>query len=263
MRYFAFSDIHGQGKHFDKIMKFLDQQEGEIKCIFLGDACDRGPDGYEIMWKLLNDERVIYLKGNHEDMFVKACWEFIEHAEEEGCSPTELARRLDWDIRNIGYSEAINLCLWNGGQPTLNAWLRASCPLRLLRRLEQLPLQATVLISDAKGWPVRYIDMCHAGCIEDEWEDSDKHALLWDRTHFSAKWDPADNIPHMLIHGHTPTEHLSQYAWDASHKECMSHKPVMYSDGTKMDIDTGVFYTGAISVVELDTLNITTFREDD
>ena len=35
---------------------------------FLGDGGDRGPDGIRCIQRLLSDPRIIYIKGNHEQM---------------------------------------------------------------------------------------------------------------------------------------------------------------------------------------------------
>jgi serine/threonine protein phosphatase 1 len=74
MKHYVMSDIHGMGSLFDEVMSFLNEQD-EYQLIFLGDACDRGTDGYRIMKSLLENPNVIYLKGNHEDLFVKAVHE--------------------------------------------------------------------------------------------------------------------------------------------------------------------------------------------
>ena len=67
MKTVAFSDLHGNYKVWKAIQNYYDKDD---VLIFLGDACDRGPDGIKIMLELLQDDRVIYLKGNHEDMFL-------------------------------------------------------------------------------------------------------------------------------------------------------------------------------------------------
>ena len=53
MKVYAFSDIHGQGELFDLIVEFMERDHTQYLCYFLGDACDRGPDGYRIMEHLL------------------------------------------------------------------------------------------------------------------------------------------------------------------------------------------------------------------
>ena len=45
------SDIHGMGGLWEQVKEELEQEETTL--IFLGDACDRGPDGYKIMKEML------------------------------------------------------------------------------------------------------------------------------------------------------------------------------------------------------------------
>ena len=67
MKTVAFSDLHGNYNLWTKIKNYYAPDD---VLIFLGDACDRGPDGIKIMLEMLSDKRIIYLKGNHEDMFL-------------------------------------------------------------------------------------------------------------------------------------------------------------------------------------------------
>ena len=61
---YAFTDLHGMYPLWEQIRDFCDESD---KLIFLGDACDRGDDGLKIIKELLQDKRVTYIKGNHED----------------------------------------------------------------------------------------------------------------------------------------------------------------------------------------------------
>ena len=64
-RTFACSDLHGQLDLWKQIKSFLNPED---TVYFLGDAGDRGPDGWELIKAIANDSQVVYLKGNHEDM---------------------------------------------------------------------------------------------------------------------------------------------------------------------------------------------------
>ena len=260
---FAFSDIHGMGNCFDRVMKYLDSQTAEYKCFFLGDACDRGPDGYRIMKELLARPDITYIKGNHEDMFVKACHAYIDTAEEEGYTPSEYARMNDWDMSMVLHDFDIDICISNGGLLTLNAWLRDGCPRKILRDIENLPLKAQFVVEDFLGNCVRVIDMCHAGCIEAEWDNDIAEGMLWDRSHFSAPWNPNDDIPHILVHGHTPTRHLSRYVFIPDLPASQRNQPIEYADKTKWDIDVAVFSTNIACMVELTEMKIIKFYPED
>jgi serine/threonine protein phosphatase 1 len=75
-RIFAVGDIHGCRKKLEDLLIKIDwRPENHEELIFLGDYIDRGPDSFGVVEKVLElknkwRERVIALKGNHEQMFV-------------------------------------------------------------------------------------------------------------------------------------------------------------------------------------------------
>ena len=86
---FYFTDIHGQLPLFNRIMQFIQEQDEDATIIYGGDACDRGPEGYAIMNALLDNPQVVYLKGNHEDMFVRAARALLVYLpEDDSFDPT-------------------------------------------------------------------------------------------------------------------------------------------------------------------------------
>ena len=74
MKYFVVSDIHGHFKILYKVLKkkgFFESEDAIL--IVCGDAFDRGRETVELLnfllW-LLSKKRLIYIKGNHDDMFL-------------------------------------------------------------------------------------------------------------------------------------------------------------------------------------------------
>lgn len=67
MSVYALSDLHGSYPLWRKVRDFL---EPDDTLYFLGDAADRGKNGWQIIKELLNDERVEYIRGNHEQMLM-------------------------------------------------------------------------------------------------------------------------------------------------------------------------------------------------
>ena len=63
------TDLHGNYNLWEQIKAFLQEDD---TLIFLGDAIDRGSRGFEIFMEMLEDPRVVYLKGNHEDMMYES-----------------------------------------------------------------------------------------------------------------------------------------------------------------------------------------------
>ena len=78
MSVYAVSDLHGMYSLYEKICAKLNPED---KVIFLGDAGDRGPNGWKLIRVILDNSQWIYLKGNHEDMLIKAIDETKEFDE--------------------------------------------------------------------------------------------------------------------------------------------------------------------------------------
>lgn len=230
MEQFVFSDIHGNSKLFWQIYDWLNARPEYWRCYFLGDANDRGPDGYEIMKILLRDHRFVYIKGNHEDMFCKAA-RVLKSYKTVGADL--------WEIYQ-GYDEDVDICLRNDGIFTLNDWIKDGMPMSIIKELEQLPEHIEIVNDSGLT-----IDLSHAGHMIDESDD-----FIWSRKHFLEKWDKG-----LMIHGHTPIHYLRRLV-DVSTK---SMEPAFYKDGTKLDLDTACFSSGIINVVDLNTLKHTKF----
>lgn len=72
MNYFAFGDIHGQFFKLKALRKRLNIKPGD-KLVFLGDYIDRGDMSFEVIELLIAYSEIydcVFLKGNHEDMFM-------------------------------------------------------------------------------------------------------------------------------------------------------------------------------------------------
>lgn len=72
MNKYAIGDIHGR---LDKLIELLDiiKPQSDDQLIFLGDYIDRGKDSKNVidrLIKLSHETNCIFLKGNHEDMFL-------------------------------------------------------------------------------------------------------------------------------------------------------------------------------------------------
>lgn len=102
-RIFAVGDIHGC---YEKLLDLLAQVPldwSRDRLVFMGDYIDRGPHSYEVVEHLIGLQEqhpeIVFLKGNHEQM---------------------LADYLEGRDRM--------LYLYNGGQQTLESYLRRSGP---------------------------------------------------------------------------------------------------------------------------------------
>ena len=80
MRYYVVSDIHGYYSHLIMALKeagFFDEKEPSV-LIVCGDLLDRGPEArqlVEFMLQLMEEGRLIYILGNHEELLVQCLQE--------------------------------------------------------------------------------------------------------------------------------------------------------------------------------------------
>ena len=241
MSTWCFSDIHGQRELFDQVMAEIGPDD---TVYFLGDAIDRGPDGWNILKELMNDPRVIYIKGNHEDMMCNALWEYPDYAP---------------------WSNAMSIWNRNGNIPTLEAIDSEEdieATRELLRRVRQLPAYATY--TNQFGdifW------LCHAGCDYEEYgiENVPYHDLIWDRSHIvNNKWY---NNPMNLyiVHGHTPIECLVDelYSYHDDIEIDVPEGAYYYCEGHKVCIDCGAHFTGQTVLLNLDAFEEKVFTMTD
>lgn len=242
-KYYVFSDLHGQGKLWEQIKNFK-TKDPSIGLVYLGDACDRGPDGYRIMKEMLADDDILYIKGNHEDMFVKAAKALYEYDARMG--------EAEDIIYDACYNEDVNLHLHNGGFATLVAWIKDGKPKRIINELETLPTLCKVTNNEG----VKLI-FSHAGFREENINDKNEH--VWSRDHFARKWK--DGI---MIHGHTPvmSSHMRFFTNQSREEAYSNPQPQWYADDTKLDIDTGCFSTNVIYLVNTDTMEMIKFCQE-
>ena len=266
MKVYMCSDLHGNGELFDQVLNFIDDSDIPVQIYFLGDAADRGRDGYRIMkWMLANPDVFVYIKGNHEDLFVRSAEEFLNMCKEEGYKPWELAERFNYSAPMImDYGIDMRLHYLNGGASTFEAWLKDGCPTKIIRQLKALPIWKRVGVSHCDKDIVIY-DMCHAGCLEQEWVNKEEDALLWDRNHFFQKWNYKDEEgepQHILVHGHTAVKRLPAFLLKEAGARNSTWKPCLYNEGTKMCLDTRTIETEVFTLVELQTHEMVHFATE-
>lgn len=219
MSTYAFSDLHGNRELFEQIKKFL---KSEDLCYVLGDIFDRGTDGWNIFKEMICDKRFIILKGNHEDMFVKAANSF-----ENG----------NYNDDTILYVE------WNNDSNTIEQWSSETFRKQWLREVRNLPTLQTYVNTFGKK-----IILTHAGFSFNQ----KKRNYLWDRTHYLKQDSIPDDI--YIVHGHTPIPLMIEdmkffdisYNWNG-------HGVCWYNNNHKVNIDGGTAWTNEIALLDLDT----------
>ncbi|MGP4948268.1 MULTISPECIES: metallophosphoesterase family protein [Bacillus] len=73
-RILVISDIHGEIEKFEQLLEEAQYDAKKDQLILLGDYVDRGPNARAVIERVkeLKEDGALVLKGNHEDMMIKA-----------------------------------------------------------------------------------------------------------------------------------------------------------------------------------------------
>lgn len=244
-RVFAVSDLHGQRALWEQIKAYLQPDD---RLYFLGDAIDRGPDGYAIMKELLLDGRATYLMGNHEFMMMEALQEIRHYGGE-------------W----VG--EKLDLWMYNGCYPTLNAWAENGAMYDWIYVIDK-EMPEYVEYVNKQG---QIVALSHAGFTPGR-RSAWRYDAVWDRKHL-LNLVPSDfQDGHLIVvHGHTPgillVEKLNACKYNATNGRTFDFKnnngAIFYGEGfVKVDIDCGCFATGHTVLLDLDTWETIPFNTE-
>lgn len=264
---FYFTDVHGCYDLYRAAMNYCLEQDPECTIIFGGDACDRGRNGYKIMKELLIHPQVVYLMGNHENMFIHAAM-IIKSNYTGAINYDDTWDYLYQNELSINGLPSIQHCINNGGFNTLHDWMMDGMPTDILSTLYKLPLT----------FSLDKLDFCHAGgdpkvfarVNKDEYnnelpDEEDRFMMLWDRNWTGFGWMPERTC----IFGHTPTPYLpaKYYGKDKSIAKAHPCKYVGLIDprltGARLAMDTGAFASGKLYVLNCLTMKAQGFVDKD
>lgn len=233
MATYAFTDIHGNYNLWLAIKNYCKDDD---TLYFLGDAIDRGPDGIKIMQELLEDDRVLYLMGNHE-------YDFLDYVK------IGIPRILQ-------DKQERELIEWNGCVNTLKSFLHLTDieQEQLISALNIKLIKKCIYINKEK----KKIFLCHSGCNFEDMSKEEIKTFIWDRKHITtpdAQMSSAFN-EYYIVHGHTPVQLLK------SNKADMSKNTIeKYYNEHKIDLDLGSFVTNKIALFNLDTFETIYFED--
>lgn len=222
MSVYALSDLHGYYNLYQQVKEFLKPDD---KVYFLGDAADRGPDGWKLIKAIYSDPQFEYLMGNHEHMLIHAMREYVYG-----------------EVSNSYPDGGMIICAYNGGASTLEEWMKEDDGAVWIHNLGLLGKKKVYVNKDN----IR-IHLSHAGFTPDR-EPMVKD-LLWGRNHFHARWPKGKEFAaDIIVHGHTPVQYLNE-GW-------IKEDGIMtYCDGHKVDIDCGTYTSGLTCLLDLDTFD--------
>lgn len=220
MSTYAISDIHGCLEVYNVLKNQILLPEDKV--YVLGDCGDRGPEPWNTIKTFLTDPQFIYIKGNHDDMLVKAAREAI--------NGNGTRRQKD---------------LWyNGGYETFEQLLGEERVEMWIEEIAKKPFYIEIKNSAGQD-----IFLCHAGMshgLRDalpSYED-----LIWDRNHHFDHPDYLDDT--IVVHGHTPLYYIAE---DLEIEVPSPIAALKYADGKKYCIDAGTYATGYSILLNLDT----------
>lgn len=219
MSVYACSDLHGMGELWDQIKAFL---QPEDTLYFLGDAADRGPSGWRIIKEMLDDKRVLYLRGNHDTMLIERFYQ--KHYDSD-----ELHRM-------------------NGGDVTWEACRHDPQKQDYIAKLENTAHYAIYTNTDGAQ-----IFMSHSGSTNVE----DEEELEWNRSEWAQYSTNIivhghTTIPHLIRR----IQQLNQTLEDGSKIVCPEWESGAYwYNGARVDIDCQSVRTGQTVLLDLDTFD--------
>lgn len=230
MAVYATTDLHGRKDLYLKIKEALHPDD---KVFFLGDAGDRGPDGWELIKRIYEDAQFFYLKGNHEDMLVNAIKAYMKNSD---CP-----------------SRAYKLLKQNGGEKTFEDWWKDGANEKWVETLDSLPTHAEytnqngvlILMSHAGYTPWIDPDDATKIIIPDEFE------LVWNRDHFYDNWNEECFQNCIIVHGHTTIPSLAKRLCDK--REELKHGTYWYENGKKVCLDNWSAFSDVACLLNLDT----------
>lgn len=228
MAIYVSSDWHAAQWAWSTVQEFLNFND---MLYFLGDAVDRGAGlnndgGWTMLKQMVEDPRVIYLKGNHEQILVDA-------------------------FSYLNDYRAINLCSINGGMNTLNA---ARCDPEAQKYIDIIKKLPTYTCPNGTK-----IFLSHSGSTNID----NEHDLLWDRTEYLT-WQNYTNYDY-VIHGHTAPRHIMEDFQKVNNFYNLEKKYAVpaYTGGAywyypwRCTVDCGTVLSNQITL-----LNIDTFEEE-
>lgn len=228
-----FSDIHGNYQILEHILNYCNEKD---EIYFLGDAIDRGPDGYKCMEKLIEDKRVTYIRGNHEQMLIDA-WKEYNSSE------------TDYDD--------IMLYVSNGGRSTWEDIIKLGPKAKeFINKLKIKMIDYKILEVNNAIFVLTHSGIDPIDIVgiseEDKKTEEFRNKIIWNREHFLHNCYDESLVNNVyIIHGHTPIEYLSR----KRREELCQLRPFIYDSGYKVDIDMGTFSTGVSALLTIDAAN--------
>ncbi len=220
-RVYAIGDIHGRLDLLDELLEKIDadvaaRKNADTQLIFLGDLVDRGPDSAGVIERAMElareSDKVRFLMGNHEEMFLHA---------------------LTGDVKKVRFFSRV------GGQETILSYglpFNKYCGMEMEELAERLP---ALVPQDHADFISAFEDLIvigdyafvHAGVRAGvPIEEQVSKDVRWIRGDFLRKDHKHDK---MIVHGHTISEDVDERRG-------------------RIGIDTGAYESGILTAIGLE-----------
>ena len=230
-RLLVIGDIHGKWERFCSVYDEVGFNVEKDLIVFLGDYLDRGDAPVPVMeWvmKHYGQKNMIFLRGNHEEMFYEA---FMEVQNSEGHKAFSLDSSMAMWLKNGGRITYEGIRDTGREEELISNWLSL---------IAKLSLCIEIMVNDQTYW------FMHANCNPDlPLAGQDDVDLLWRRT--LAERPYLHQGEQTIVLGHTPVQALGYEA-----------KPQWLQNGRLVLMDTGSYLDsinhmgpGRISCVDL------------
>ncbi|MBA2937603.1 serine/threonine protein phosphatase [Paenibacillus sp. CGMCC 1.16610] len=235
-RMLVISDIHGELEKFERLLEAVRYRPEEDQLILLGDYVDRGPNARGVIEKViaLKEAGALVLKGNHEDLMIKA----LTTEEERAWKRWAQINGGDMTLRSYGFTEA-NFAVDENAEtfvkPTLQSEI-LSQHLAFITNLEHYIETDDYIFVHAGVQPGTPIS------------ETDPHTLMWIRDEFHTGYSDKK----MVVFGHTSTDTL--------HGDTENFN-VYFGVNRIIGIDGGAVYGGQLNALELPSQQVYMVKE--
>lgn len=221
-RYYAIGDVHGLGRRLEtlhsQIIQHIQTVGGEAVVVHLGDYVDRGPDSKRVIQACIDFRKkgeelgfeTVFLKGNHEDMFLTA-------------------------YAGSDFHPGAQMFVMNGGHETLMSYTRENDPANWR---DAIPAEHLEFLRGLKYdyWAEEdKLYFVHAGIDATTFPNCSDDVKLWTREHRRDDYTMWNANPAlegvMVVHGHTPNRLFV----------------VEHDAGRRLNLDTGAVFGGKLT----------------
>jgi serine/threonine protein phosphatase 1 len=221
-RTLVISDIHGEIELFERLLANVNYNSSQDQLILLGDYVDRGPNSKKVLEKVieLKSDGALVLKGNHEDMMIKAL------------TTDEERSWKNWINRN-------------GGRKTLESYGFNESEFVVPEEEEFIKPMLHDEILDRHLNFIQKLDhfieleeyiLVHAGVHPNQpLEETDPYTFMWIREEFYSAYSGQKTI----VFGHTPAMHLH------------GKHSIFFGKNRIIGIDGGAVFGGQLNCLEL------------